>query len=625
MNNSAAILDKTNALSRPHKLSRDTVFLIGDLLPLLDFAGVLLAAYLGTLVYANWVSPGALPAGLVADGGRAALAAAVLAPFLLCDRAFISFASNGHTAALIRCYAVRFLMFAGVVAAIGLASHSLASLPRTWVALWFAGILGVTALIRGLLVGILRGLERSGILVERIAVVGAGPVADRLVRHLRQSCGGRVEILGVFDDSPGSSSVLKPAGSIEDLIELGKSSSMDWILLTLPAAEQTRMQGIVHRLKSLAVPIGLCPQNIGVKDHPRTGWEALRAAAETVLPHWMLTLLGGLLVLPRAVSKSPATAMRAHGWRRPPALSLTLDDYDLDRFTGVAARFGRERFGYVVTPNADHLIRLHRDSTFRALYADAAYVLLDSRFISHVLRFTRKLQLPVCTGSDLTAKLFSTVIRPEDSLVLIGGTAEEAACLAQRHGLKQLAHFNPPMGFIHDPDAVETCLRFVEAHSPFRFCLLAVGAPQQEILAYRLKARGIARGMALCIGSSINFLTGKQQRAPQWMQRSGMEWLFRLLQAPGRMAERYLMRGPQLFGLLRRTEIVLRAASESRQIPRPSIAPFTVPSILMPRRPDKARSGQRIVIPRAARAARGAGAVAVPRRPPSVSEHAPRP
>jgi UDP-N-acetyl-D-mannosaminuronic acid transferase (WecB/TagA/CpsF family) len=114
------------------------------------------------------------------------------------------------------------------------------------------------------------------------------------------------------------------------------------------------------------------------------------------------------------------------------------------------------------------------------------------------------------------------------------------------------------MGFIRDPQAVEACLRFIETHSPFRFCLLAVGAPQQEAVAQLLKSRGIARGLAMCIGASINFLTGEERRAPLWMQRCGIEWSFRLLQAPGRMAGRYLVRGPRVFALLYRAAVVLR-------------------------------------------------------------------
>ena len=123
------------------------------------------------------------------------------------------------------------------------------------------------------------------------------------------------------------------------------------------------------------------------------------------------------------------------------------------------------------------------------------------------------------------------------------------------------------MGFIRDPQAVEDCLRFIEANSPFRFCLLAVGAPQQEIIANLLKTRGVARGLALCIGASIDFLTGAERRAPAWMQRGGAEWLFRLAQAPGRMSRRYLVRGPRVFALLRDTRIVLREAASPYSAP----------------------------------------------------------
>lgn len=241
-----------------------------------------------------------------------------------------------------------------------------------------------------------------------------------------------------------------------------------------------------------------------------------------------------------------------------PLSRLEFDDYDLGRFTERAATFGIDRFGFVVTPNADHLIRLDEDPAFRALYADAAFVLLDSRFLAKLVSARGGPKLPVCAGSDLTARLFAEVIRPEDRIVLIGSRPEQAALLRERYSLTQLAHFNPPMGFIRDPQQVEACLAFIEAQSPFRFCFIGVGAPQQELVAQRLAQRGVARGLALCIGASIDFLTGVEQRAPTWMQALGIEWLFRLLQSPRRLARRYLIRGPRVFGILRRIEISLR-------------------------------------------------------------------
>ncbi len=234
------------------------------------------------------------------------------------------------------------------------------------------------------------------------------------------------------------------------------------------------------------------------------------------------------------------------------------DDLDLAGFMKIAAEFGHDRFGYVVTPNVDHVIRYHDDERFRAAYADASFVLLDSRFLAYVLRLVAGIRAKVCTGSDLTEQLFSRLIEPADRIVLIGGSSEQAAALERRYGLKDLRHFSPPMGFIAVPEAVDECLRFVESMSPFRFCLLAVGAPQQEFLAQRLRSRGIARGMTLCVGAAVNFLTGVERRAPRWMQRMALEWLYRLSQDPRRLARRYLVRGPRVFWLLTRTKIVLR-------------------------------------------------------------------
>jgi UDP-N-acetyl-D-mannosaminuronic acid transferase (WecB/TagA/CpsF family) len=84
---------------------------------------------------------------------------------------------------------------------------------------------------------------------------------------------------------------------------------------------------------------------------------------------------------------------------------------------------------------------------------------------------------------------------------------------------------------------------------------LAIGTPQQEIIAQQLKERGIARGLALCIGAAINFITGVEKRAPPWIRGSGFEWLFRLVMNPRRLAKRYLVRCPRIFLLLPHIEL----------------------------------------------------------------------
>jgi exopolysaccharide biosynthesis WecB/TagA/CpsF family protein len=241
--------------------------------------------------------------------------------------------------------------------------------------------------------------------------------------------------------------------------------------------------------------------------------------------------------------------------------TVAFSDCDLPQFIKIAENFGCETYAYAVTPNVDHLIRFCDDAAFRALYRNAQFVLLDSRFLSYLLRTFTGIRLPTSPGSDLTQQLLEHVVKRDDKLVVVGGSEQQASTLAKQYGLRGLRHYNPPMGFINNPAEVEACLRFIEAESPFRFCLLAVGCPQQEYLAKALLSRAKARGLALCVGASINFLTGVERRAPKWMQRIGFEWLYRLLQDPSRLAGRYLIRGPRIFLLLPRLKFELNSVT----------------------------------------------------------------
>lgn len=266
--------------------------------------------------------------------------------------------------------------------------------------------------------------------------------------------------------------------------------------------------------------------------------------------------------LPKAVRPAPQVEVsRLDAGAESGHVVHHIDDLDLPRFLKVAAGFGVERYGYVVTPNVDHLIRCHEDPSYHSVYRSATYVLLDSRVAAYLLRVVKGLRLPVCPGSDVFPALLEKVVKPSDRVVLIGGSSQQAETLAHTYGLRDLRHHNPPMGFINDPLAVLECLEFIEDASPFRFCFLAVGAPQQELIAHQLMERGRAAGLALCFGASLNFVTGVEKRAPVWMRRMGAEWLYRLMQDPKRLAKRYLIRGPRIFAHLRRARIVLRSAT----------------------------------------------------------------
>jgi exopolysaccharide biosynthesis WecB/TagA/CpsF family protein len=86
--------------------------------------------------------------------------------------------------------------------------------------------------------------------------------------------------------------------------------------------------------------------------------------------------------------------------------------------------------------------------------------------------------------------------------------------------------------------------------------LLCVGCPAQELIAQQLAELGCKSGVALCVGSAIDFLVGARTRAPRWVQRLSLEWAYRLAQEPQRLWHRYLVQSPKIFRIFMATRSV---------------------------------------------------------------------
>ena len=156
--------------------------------------------------------------------------------------------------------------------------------------------------------------------------------------------------------------------------------------------------------------------------------------------------------------------------------------------------------------------------------------------------------LKAVPGSDLTQQLFDHVITRDDTINVIGADAEIIANLKAKYGFENINHHEPPFGLRRKPEAVKAAAEFVAAN-PARYTFICVGSPQQEMVAKACLERGNCVGLGLCVGASLEFLTGRVKRAPKWMQQIRMEWLFRLLSEPKRLWKRYLIEGPKIFWL----------------------------------------------------------------------------
>jgi exopolysaccharide biosynthesis WecB/TagA/CpsF family protein len=96
---------------------------------------------------------------------------------------------------------------------------------------------------------------------------------------------------------------------------------------------------------------------------------------------------------------------------------------------------------------------------------------------------------------------------------------------------------SPERGF--DPEGIAAAAAIDDiVASGARLCLVALGAPKQELFSAKAVARGGRTGF-VCIGAGLDFLVGAQVRAPAIMQKSGLEWFWRLASDPRRLAQRY--------------------------------------------------------------------------------------
>lgn len=212
----------------------------------------------------------------------------------------------------------------------------------------------------------------------------------------------------------------------------------------------------------------------------------------------------------------------------------------------LSSRSPEDSFEYVVTPNVDHVVRNHRNSL--PAYSEAWLSVCDSRVLAMLARLVGIKFPEVITGSDLTDWLLRNAVSSGDVVVIVGCDEGSVLQLRSRFTAIEIHHINPPMGFIRDSALVGRVVDFVTQH-PARFTFLAVGSPQQEILASAIKRQG-AKGIGLCVGASLLFAAGAERRAPSWVQRLSMEWLFRLVNNPRRLWRRYLIGCPAILPII---------------------------------------------------------------------------
>ncbi len=195
----------------------------------------------------------------------------------------------------------------------------------------------------------------------------------------------------------------------------------------------------------------------------------------------------------------------------------------------------------LATINLDHLVKLHRSDRFRAAYAAHDLICADGNPIVWLSRLAGQ-GVSLVPGADMVVPMLQVAADCNRSVAFVGSTDDTLTAAADWAmqtipGLIVAVRYAPAMGFDPTSDEARRVLAELAARD-VGLCLIALGAPKQEEFA--ALGRSLAPNVGFAsIGAGLDFITGRQTRAPAWVRAIALEWLWRALSTPRRMIPRY--------------------------------------------------------------------------------------
>lgn len=200
------------------------------------------------------------------------------------------------------------------------------------------------------------------------------------------------------------------------------------------------------------------------------------------------------------------------------------------------ARRGRPHC--VTTTNLSHLRYLENEPEFGRSYLKADIVTADGWPVVVLCTLRSRRRIPRVTGADLLTLVLERLGAGEDKIVLFGGSPESCEKFLDQHKRELVTHIDV------GPEETKTlgaCVHLVEALAgtlpQAGLAVISMSAPRQEFLAAALRERTDLS--ILPCGAGLDFATGTRRRAPELLQRVGLEWVFRIALEPRRLAPRY--------------------------------------------------------------------------------------
>ena len=195
---------------------------------------------------------------------------------------------------------------------------------------------------------------------------------------------------------------------------------------------------------------------------------------------------------------------------------------------------------YTCVANVHMLVEAHKDKAFAEVVNGADIVTPDGMPLAKGLKFIYGEKQDRVAGMDLLPDLLSESERQSLPVYFYGGTQEmldttEAFCKETYPGLKIAGLHSPPFRILSRAEE-EVIVQEINK-SGARFVFVALGCPKQEKWMASMKGR--INACMIGIGGALPVMVGMQKRAPSWMQKFSLEWLYRLSQEPRRLFKRY--------------------------------------------------------------------------------------